>query len=282
MRTRKSSNEQPLTPSSSSGKSKGKSKQVEFSEDVKVNEVASPNLLDDESDLTDLTEVEESIAATTPSPRRLRSNGERPKTASWKGKEKAEEDVDVEKRVTPMRKAKKNVGSMAESDEEEDQLESDAEQEEEEEEDELASPLATPKAARRTPVKRRLRPRRIQTHTPPSDGDDEQSADEDVEESIDGNESSEDDGTTVASNESVDEDIAEEPTAEPRVLRNGKVVGEGEADEESIGDEDEDDEEDEDSQLSTVEEAEAEVEGQADTDEAEDEEAEEPMDDDSA
>ena len=277
MRTRKSSNEQPLTPSSSSGKSKGKAKQVEFSESVQVNEVASPNPLDDESDLTDLTEVEESIAAATPSPRRLRSNGEKSKAVSRKGKDAADEDAEVGKRVTPMRKAKKNVGSLAEDDEEEDQLESDAEHEEQEEEDQLASPLTTPKAARRTPVKRRLRPRRIQTHTPPSDGDDEQSADEDVEESLDGDGASEDDEATVSGNDSVEE----EPVAEPRVLRNGKVLGEGEADEESIGDEDEDDEDDE-SQASTAESAEGDGEGQADTDEAEDEEADEPMEDDSA
>ena len=250
---------------------------------MKVNEVASPSPLDDESDLTDLTEVEESIAAVTPSPRRLRSKGEKPVASGRRSKERSEEDADVEKRVTPMRKAKKNVGSLAEDDddEEEDQLESDAEQEDDEEEDQLASPLTTPKATRRTPVKRRLRPRRIQTHTPPSDGDDEHSAGEDIDAIPDGVGAS-DDESIVTDNGSADEDSVEEPVAEPCVLRNGKVVGEGEADEESIGDEDEDDEEDDESQASTVEEVEDEVEGQADTDEAEDEEAEEPMEDDSA
>ncbi|EPS95171.1 hypothetical protein FOMPIDRAFT_1025916 [Fomitopsis schrenkii] len=278
MRTRKSSNEQPLSPSSSSGKNKGKSKQVEFSEEVQVNEAASPNPFDDESDLTDLTEVEESIAAITPSPRRLRSKGERSKVADPKGKARADEDIDVGKRVTPMRKAKKNAVSLAEDndEEEEDQLESDVEQE-----DQLASPLATPKAARRTTVKRRLRPRRIQTHTPPSDGDDEQSADEDADESIDGDEeeSSEDDGTTIASDESFEE---EEAPAEARVLRNGKVVGDGEADEESIGTEDEEDEEDEETQLSAVEEVEVDVEAAifGEGSESEEEEDEEPMADD--
>lgn len=264
MRTRKSSNEQPLSPSSSIGKSKGKSKQVEFSEEVQVKE-ASPNPLDEASDLTDLTEVEESLV--TPSPRRLRSKGGRPKTTS-KGKERADGDVDVGKRVTPMRKAKQNTGSLAEDvdEDEEDQLESDADQE-----DQFASPFTTPKAARRTPVKRRLRPRQIQTHTPPSDGDDEQSADEGVEESVDGDEvSSEDDVTTIASNEYV-----EEAPAEPRILRNRKVVDEDEAAEEYIGSEDEENEEDEESQLSAVEEAEGEVEVGA-------EEAEELMEDDGA
>ncbi|KAH9833041.1 uncharacterized protein C8Q71DRAFT_878937, partial [Rhodofomes roseus] len=278
LRSRKSSNEEKSpTPSSSSshGKGKGKGKQVGFSEDVQV---SGTTALEDESDLTDLTEIEESIAATSPSPRRLRSKGERTKVVSRKGKERADDDApDASKRVTPMRRAKQNVGSLAERDDEDeedqDQLESDVEQEEE---DQLASPspLSTPQAnVKRTPVKRRLRPRRIQTHTPPSDGDDEQSADEDVEESIDGEqEGSEDDESTVAGDQSVEE----EPPVEARVLRSGKVVGE--EDEESIGDEDEDDEDDEEDEDYHDSSAEIDIDAEGEVEEGE--ENAEPIDDD--
>ncbi|OBZ65718.1 Mitogen-activated protein kinase kinase kinase 12 [Grifola frondosa] len=225
---------------------KGKGKQVEFNDEVQVNNPPSvARAPDDESDLTDLTEVESSIVSTNPSPRRLRSKGERERVAS-KSTEKIDE---VGKRVTPPRKAKDKVGSLQEEDTdlEEDELE-ESEADQDEEVDQLAespSPMATPKAIvdRRTPMRRRLRSRRLQTHTPPSDGDDEGS-DEDEEE-----------GTVVGSADGDDESsvVDEEQTlSEPRVLRNGKIVGEedlmAEEDvEEDIGDEDEDDEdEDED------------------------------------
>ncbi|KZT71371.1 hypothetical protein DAEQUDRAFT_127866 [Daedalea quercina L-15889] len=60
LRSRKLSNEEKSLTPSSKGKGKGKGKQVEFSEDVvEVKETTSPHLAGDESDLTDLTEVEE-------------------------------------------------------------------------------------------------------------------------------------------------------------------------------------------------------------------------------
>ncbi|KAH9950241.1 hypothetical protein B0H21DRAFT_562937 [Amylocystis lapponica] len=273
LRSRKLSDENSA-PSISSAKGKAKAKQVEFSDDIQVNDVESTTVFDEESDLTDLTEVEDNIAATNPSPRRLRSKGES-RHGKEKEKEKAEEE-EVARRVTPMRKAKRNMGSMREDDdEEEDQLE-ESEADQDEEVDQLIatpSPVATPRAqGRRTPVKRRLRPRRLQTHTPPSDGDDEGSEVDDraeADESVDGEEENEgDDERSIAEDEGDDDDDDDEaPVVTPKKLRNGKIVSQADV-EVDLGDED--------TEEDTVEEADVDAEGE--TEDSED--AEEPMDDD--
>jgi hypothetical protein len=135
-----------------------------------------------------------------PSPRRLRSQGGR--TA----------------RTPPKRDVKKKTpNSYEDGDEIDDEI------------DEIASSrdATPPMVIDRTPVKRRLRPRPVQTHTPPDesdDGDDEEEEEEepegatedaasvDLAEEDDSNEEEEDDVTLV----------------EPRKLRNGKIVGEEE------------------------------------------------------
>ncbi len=204
--------------------------------------------------MTDLTELEESISQTNPSPRRLRSKGEREKIVSRNGADKSAEDAETARRVVPMRSAKRRVGSLKEEDtEEEDELqESDAE--ETEEEDQLIeTPTQTPKAnkTRRTPLRRRLRPRRNQPQEPSSDGDDEgddegSDADATVEESDEGDEGGDergDDAETVC--EASEAEELEDPfVLEPRVLRNGKVVGEDDEDEDedAIGEDDVDEE----------------------------------------
>ncbi|THH29084.1 hypothetical protein EUX98_g5106 [Antrodiella citrinella] len=209
---------------STTSKSKGKAKQVEFSQDVEIQSLSA-----EESDLTDLTEIEETLVVpTTPSPRRLRSQGDK--------------DDKAERRVTPARKAKGQVGSMRESsseEEEEDQLAEESDKDEEEVEVEEADPV-TPKPARRSPMRKRLRSR-AQLLTPPSDGDDEESDDEsvDITESVDGDGDDEeeesievdedaegDDDDEVASDEGTVVEDNEVPVSSPRTLRNGKVVGE--------------------------------------------------------
>lgn len=288
LRSRKLSGETAVAPSSSGHyKGKGKSKQVEFDDIVQTS--AAPTgttAVEDESDLTDLTEVEDRIKQsqnlTTPSPRRLRSNG---------SKEQHTESSETNRRITPMRKAKGRTGSLKEDEtdqeqeEEEDELAS--EQDVEEDVDELVatpSPLTTPianKHGRRTPVKKRLRSRRLQTHTPPSDGDDEGS--EDAEESVNGEEHANegDDELSVAEEDAVEEDLTPvSPT--PKKLRNGKIVGDEDI-EQDIGEEDDDDEDDEDedddSELEAVDDA-SDLDVDADGDSEQGEELDEQMDDD--
>lgn len=205
---------------------------------------------DQESDLTDLAELEESIHLTNPSPRRLRSKGEKIRSSSVGSQDKmVDDDIDLSRRVTPMRKAKTKVGSMKEEDteEEEDELvESDAEEEPEEVDQLVESP--TPKATktRRTPLKRRLRSKRLELETP-SDGDDEESDDESVavDESVVGDEDEDiaDDETVKEDSEEEGDEDSEKPTSEPRVLRNGKVVGDDDDEEDEGEDADEEDEE---------------------------------------
>lgn len=232
---------------------------MEFDDQVQI---AALSETEAESDLTDLAELEESINLATPSPRRLRSKGDKSvisSQGSQDGERKAGGDVDLGRRVTPMRKAKRNVGSLKEDDteeEEEDQLvESDAEDAVEERSQLVDSPTPKPNRTRRTPLRHRLRPRRTQDEAP-SDGDDEGSEDESVavDQSVDGEEDDEqeeeqeeeqdmDDGETIK-DESDEEDVEdveveeaeeeEEPVPEHCVLRNGKVVGEGEVDEDEV------------------------------------------------
>ncbi|KAG1761708.1 hypothetical protein EDD22DRAFT_895203 [Suillus occidentalis] len=219
-----------------STRSKGKGKQVEFSEDVKIAESAA---LAEESELTDLTELEEKIASGSPSPRRLRSREKRGGVSD-----------DPESETPKQRGRSRRQTSRGE--EAENCLE------DEEEVDELiSSPSPTPPPMRGpTPAKRRLRPRRLQTHTPPSDGgegdDEEEADDEHVEGGVEANEVdlSMDDEESEQSEDSrdadgdddvyVEESTSPPPTTTPRKLRNGKVVGE-ECQEEVPGEDEEQD-----------------------------------------
>ncbi|KAI0636513.1 hypothetical protein C8Q77DRAFT_1188904 [Trametes polyzona] len=272
LRTRKTSGEVVPSPSSSTSKGKGKGKHVGFSESVEISRLPSPD--QEESDLTDLTEVESSLRQYKPSPRRLRSKG----SVSRLGHDRrpAEDGAEGSRRVTPMRKAKGKVGNLHEStdeegEEEDELLSSDPEGDDVDQLDESPSPMATPKAksaarGRHTPVRSRLRTRQLQTHTPPSDGDDEESEEE---------------GTVVAGEEGDDEGSVEgEETLldEPRKLRNGKIVGEGDI-EEDIGDEDDDDEEEEEEDEG-AEDSESTGSTADDGESVEGNEEEEPMEDD--
>lgn len=236
LRTRKTSSEypQPGPSSSTSSKGKGKAKQVEFSDNIQVESIYPD--LELESDLTDLTEIEETIMPVTPSPRRLRSKGDKRRSSSQQSQSGDEGStlLDLGRRVTPKRKAKGKILTLKEdsTEDEEDELEaSDADERPDDQPDTSMSP--TPKAAsraRRTPMKKRLRSRRSQMLTPPSDGDDEGSDDQsvDIEQSVDGNSEEEeeeeaDDATVREGSEVGEED--ENPLSQPRTLRNGKVVG---------------------------------------------------------
>lgn len=233
LRTRKVSAE-VVVPRPST-RSKGKGKQVEFSEDVRIAESAP---LGEESELTDLTELEEKTASGSPSPRRLRSREKR-------GGVSDDQESDTPKQRGRARR------QTSRGEEAENYLE------DEEEVDELISspsPTPPPMRSRATPAKRRLRPRRLQTHTPPSDGgegDDEEEADEEqVEEDVNEDGSSMDDEQSEQSEDSrdadgdddvyVEESTSPLPTTTPRKLRNGKVVGE-ECQEEASGEDEEQD-----------------------------------------
>ena len=281
-RSRKTSADHTAAPPIhlSSGKGKGKAKQVEFSEDVAVQSASA----DEESDLTDLTEIEENLAApATPSPRRLRSKGDKEDTVAHHSAEEAP------RRVTPSRKAKVRVGSLRESsseDEEEDQLAEESEMDEEEQEE--SANMVTPKPTRRTPLRKRLRPR-AHLLTPPSDGDDEGSDDEsvDITESIDGDEEEEaqEEAEEIDDVEGEDEEAGSEegtvvdedeeaPLSQPRTLRNGKVVGDDLQVDVSDNASEEDQEDD-----SSADQDSASIDLDADGD-TEEEEDEEPMEED--
>lgn len=276
-RSRRTSAETWTSTKTAQAKGKGRAKQVEFSDDVQV-QLASPLSMvsdeedeldvtshvavqDEESDLTDLSELEEELQRTprakgvnmtAPSPRRLRSKGS--KTSSASETDAAPPvSADVDRRVTPMRKAKGKIGNLREDsesvgedvdldvdEEESDEVAEDDEEgvQDEEEVDELASsPSPTPSAQGQRSIQRCLRPRRgqTQTHTPPSDGDDE----EEVEvEEAEGEEAEEDvDGSEMEADDDAEEETA---SATPRKLRSGRIVGEEDVDvdeEETEGDE---------------------------------------------
>jgi hypothetical protein len=77
----------------------------------------------------------------------------------------------------------------------------------------------------RTPVKRRLRPRPVQTHTPPDESDD--GDDEEEEEELE--DATEDAASVDIAEEEDGNDMEDDVTlVEPRKLRNGKIVGEEE------------------------------------------------------
>ncbi|KAH8106898.1 hypothetical protein BXZ70DRAFT_915537 [Cristinia sonorae] len=274
-RSRKTSADYSAAPAvpSASVKGKGKAKQVEFSEDVQVQSVSAG----EESDLTDLTEVEERLLPTTPSPRRLRSKGERDDHLNGR-----HHDEDLQRRVTPARKAKKQMGSLKESsseEEEEDQLAEESDMDEGGEADDAG--MVTPKPNRRTPLRKRLRSRG-HLLTPPSDGDDEDSDEEsvDITQSVDGDdevdEEEEDagseEGTVVDDGEQEEEEEEEMPLSQPRTLRNGKVVGEEMQ-------EDASDEDQKEGSLVDQDAASVDLDAEGDTEEEEEEE-EEAMEDD--
>ncbi|KAL5490185.1 hypothetical protein ACEPAI_5018 [Sanghuangporus weigelae] len=175
-----------------------------------------------------------------PSPRRLRSR----QLDSASSQDSVIDAEGPKKRFIPMRKAKRRIGSLkedsttAESDDEEPD---NGEEEEVDELDSSPSPLGSPEPRQnrlkeqRTPMKRRLRPRKLQMHTPPSDGDDEDDEDDEDEEDEEdaGDNGGEDESEDTASAEGAEEkdgegeeDDEDEPVVEPRVLRNGKIVGE--------------------------------------------------------
>ena len=168
-RSRKISNDTSFTSTSanghtrSSGRGKTKSKQVGFNDDVEV-QIASPLPINDDdregrdydSELTDLTELEADMqrtprassskginSITMPSPRRLRSNGnkEARRVGAAKGRPEigaVERDMEPDRRITPMRKAKGKIGNLREDSEsveedEEDLGEDDGPEEDDEE-----------------------------------------------------------------------------------------------------------------------------------------------------
>ncbi|KAI0689437.1 hypothetical protein BC835DRAFT_1369050 [Cytidiella melzeri] len=289
-RSRKMSNETVLSSSAgpSSTRSKGKAKQVEFSDRVEVK--AIPAEQEQDSDLTDLAELEESMALGVPSPRRLRSKGDRPRAASLNGVEKLDSEIESSRRVTPMRKAKRNITSLKESDDEnearDELIESDAEDRRGDVE-EPASPTPRANRIRRTPLRRRLRPRRAQLEEPPSDGDDEGSdgEKENAEESVVdededvGEEVEVEDGDETVREESDTEELEDEDiTLDPRILRNGKVIGDEDAD----GEDEEEGEEEEEVEAEEDEEVEVEEDEEVEEDDGEVEEDGSLMQDDAS
>ncbi|KAI0053849.1 hypothetical protein FA95DRAFT_1480179 [Auriscalpium vulgare] len=264
LRSRKISEESIPGPSKVLQKSKGKAKQVEFSEDVQIASLDEDVL----SDLTELSESDQGTVTVSPSPRRLRSG----KGKSTKRSRHIEEGVSI--RTPPKRKAKERIGSLRESEEDGEGDESaDGEEEEVDELVSATSPSPPSSSHARTPVNRRLRPRPVQTLTPPTDGDDADGDDEEEEE--EGEEDAVEDG---ADEEEDDEDEEEEDDVtlvEPRKLRNGKVVGEEDIDAEDL----EDVEVSDDSEAAEGGSADEDVDLQAEFDDSKDEDYDTTMDD---
>lgn len=248
------------------GLKNGKAKQVDFGQ-VEIVDVT----VGEDSDLTDLTELDEQTQP-SPSPRRLRSKGE---------KTQRKPSIDSSRKAAFSQKLKARALEPAEQCEDEELPDVSDEDEEQ--------PAFTPSkagssrgAARRrgvTPVKSRLRPRPTQTHTPPSDGDDEEEEEEEtVEEDVEEGDAEED-------RADVSDDDTEATPMESRVLRNGKVVS---ADEESVEMEevedeeisldDEDDETANDETASVQSESTSDVEGEEEDSDVEGDVGEESMD----
>ncbi|EIN07048.1 hypothetical protein PUNSTDRAFT_104507 [Punctularia strigosozonata HHB-11173 SS5] len=263
LRTRQVSGSSTTSSLKSSASRRGKARQVDFNEDVRVySSRESSQEADEESELTDLTELEDSQQMATPRPSRGRA---------VKGKGRAvkdDETVDeLGRRKTPMRKAKGRVGSLKESDtEEEDKLLDEGNGEEEEVDELVSSPSPTPPPlGRRTPLRRRLRPRRTltQTATPPSEGDqaiiDEEGEEGDAEDGEEEEEQEEGDEGEV--------DEGDETAVEvtPKRLRSGKIVGDEDMDDAHAEDDEGDNSDDQ------------EVEEEVEDADAEGEEEDEPM-----
>ncbi|KAG6879253.1 hypothetical protein C0992_004082 [Termitomyces sp. T32_za158] len=270
---------------------KGKAKQVEFCEDHFATKAPSKRsrekeksceeqvvLVDEESDLTSLEELEASISR--PSPRRLRSKDrdrERDHASNRlrrSGKKIQRPAAGGKRSSRTNEEDKEEAINNADHDEllvdEETDEEADEDQDTADEVDELVSSAsATPVPAsrlvykgRQTPLRTRLRPR--QRHTqPPSDGDDEEDAEEEDEEDLREDEEGEVEAEEAEeeANAEGDEEIHEVDTtvAEPRRLRNGKIVGEEDATmEEDIDLTDEDDSADDAEDIEEAEEVDAE------------------------
>lgn len=175
------------------------------------------------------------------------------------------EDVDVEESCSQDEEAEDEV---EEDEEDEDTISKESSSEEEI--DELASATSSP-STRRTPLRKRLRPRRKMGSAGPSDGDDEgdggevqSMVDDDMADARDDEEDAADmdDAETDTATERVDDE--ESIAVEPRKLRSGKVVGEEDVemdDEEDIGEEDEDEEEEDEEDEDIIEAEEGEGEG---------------------
>lgn len=228
-------------------RSRGKAKQVEFSEQVQVANVETL------SDLTDLSDAESCSLPVNPSPRRLRSQGGRTV------------------RTPPKRESKKKIGNSGQHDDDVD-----------DEVDELVSSrdvTPPPVITDRTPVKRRLRSRQIQTHTPPDESDD--GDDEEEEEEVEEDGGAAEDVVPVDVADEEDGDDAEEEDdvtlVEPRKLRNGKIVGEEEGLE--VVDEQESSEESTQEELVVDEEIDIEAEDDESDESSHDEFVDEAMDD---
>ncbi|KAI6005837.1 hypothetical protein EDD15DRAFT_2214117 [Pisolithus albus] len=201
---RNKSSKERVSPQGSHTRCKSKAKQVGFDEGV---EVQSPIPSAEESELTDLSELEKKIGPSTTGPRRLRSRG--------KGNG----------RTRCIRQTSSEVDhELVEDDEEVDELIS------------SPSPTPPPPQGRQTPVKRRLRPRRVQC----SEGDDEGDPEEPVNEpEVEGD--TEENGVEGVEEHEIEEDVEEDDVeedddefvtslvtpaeCEPRKLRSGKVVG---------------------------------------------------------
>ncbi|KAK0211030.1 hypothetical protein DFS33DRAFT_1407069 [Desarmillaria ectypa] len=260
-------------PVRSQRSSKGKGKQVEF--DAHATQKHTKTSLDEESDLTELEELEARLSAhPEPSPRRLRSKDKE------REREKDTGTLDT-RRVTPMRKAKGRITSLKESEdeaEEDDEEEKavpdisvsddDAETEEVDEFISTVSPSPAPSRGRRTPLRRRLRSRHGREGTA-SDGDDVDDAEgeedvDEVEEDADKESGAQEEGEEDAEGEDDDEVTI---AVEPRRLRNGKIVGEEEEDMDV-------DSLVEDNEAQDVDDEDVDIDAEGDTEEEEEEEGE--------
>jgi mitogen-activated protein kinase kinase kinase 13 len=218
----------------------------------------------EESDLTDLAELESPIS---PSPRRLRSKGE---------KSDHRADSNSNRKVPPRRKARHKTESPQRKDEDEELVDASDEERDELLSSPTQSALSDPitSRGRRTPVKHRLRPRPVQTHTPPSDGDDEDEDDETALEDQSGDPEEDDETDELAT------------PMKPRRLRNGKVVSNQQVvveEDETCADECEDVQQDDDLE-SVLSESTSEVDAQGEVEEEdggeeEEEESDGTMDD---
>ncbi len=217
---------------------RGKQKSVEFSDDVSIEDSV-------EIDDSDEEKENERGHRLAPSPRRLRAR-------------------DTNRRVTPMRKAKKKMGSLVEDEEDaddggdEEEHESSATDEDDEEQNDAEttsdSELVTPRNRKRstraspvtrsqelevTPIVRRLRPRAGRSSPPAPEKDESEDVNSDDSEEEE-EEEEEEEATEEDAGDEEEEEV--EDIIEPKRLRNGKIVGEEpaeEASEEEVSNEEE-------------------------------------------
>ncbi|KZS88351.1 kinase-like protein [Sistotremastrum niveocremeum HHB9708] len=225
-------------PKHHSRAARSKGKQVEFSDNIFVNHIYTDEQQYESPRQPPTSPRYRKAGYDALSPRRLRSK----------------DRSDAGRRVTPVRLAKDRVGSMAESETD------DTTELEEQPCTPPPLPITPPRTRKRalkssrspsqidlcsiqvqasdTPIRNRLRPRHVRISSPPSDGegDDE------------GGEPSGEDG--AEDSDLTEEEEDEEATlVEPKRLRNGKIVGEGddaEADEVAEDDKEDEDADDED------------------------------------